>query len=168
MQNFELRNSPLLHLLSGVVLFAWVGLLAMFIREAYGPVPVFLYYAIAVFSFIGLNYIVQGLDKRVQVRIDPIGLVDRRNGFGVIPWAEVSEVQLARRRSQWLMTLNMTHPEYVAERARPLARWLHKVFSPGFFTRVKVPLEDAHVTEELRKFLYSVAGASDMPVKLGQ
>src|SRR5207253_5238273 len=98
---------------------------------------------------------------------DKVGVVDRRNGYGVIPWVEVAEVNLARRRAQWLMTLRMSHPAFVAERATPLSRALHKLLGANF-AMVKVPLEDAHVTDDLRQFLYSVAGSSDMPVKLGQ
>jgi hypothetical protein len=165
---FEFRNSPLLHVLSGLVLFAWVGILAFFIREAYGPVPPVLYYGIAVFSFIGIHYIFQGLDKRIQVRFDQVGIVDRRNGFGVIPWREVAELDLRRRRAQWLMTLNMADPAFVEGRATAGTRRLNRILGRNFFSQVKVPLEDAHVTDEFRGFLYSVAGSSDMVVKLSQ
>jgi hypothetical protein len=166
--HFEFRNTLWLHMLSGLVLFAWVGLLGIFIREAYGPVPVVLWYGVAVFSFIGLHYVVQALDQRVQVQIDPNGISDRRNGMGVIPWSEIEELKLLRRRSQWLMSLRVAHPEMIAERATPLDRFVGKLLGRKSFSEVKVPLEDAHVTDDLRRFIYSVAGSSDMPVKIGQ
>jgi len=167
MKTFEFRNTVLLHLLSGLVLFGWVGLLAVFIREAYGPVPVILYYGVAVFSFIGIHYITLAFDKRIQVRIDEVGIVDRRNGLGYIPWDEIKELKLMRRRAQWLMTLKVAHPEEVAQKAPASSRLLHKLFGGGF-SLVKIPLEDSHVNDDLRGFIYSMAGASDMPVKLGQ
>ena len=163
---FEFRNTTWLYVLNGLVLFAWVGLLAFFIREAYGPVPLVLYYAIAVFSFIALHYIAQGLDRRIQVRLDKEGVVDRRNGYGIIPWKEVAGVELARRRAQWLMTLKMAHAAFVEERETPLARKLHTMLGVKPVAQVKIPLEDAHVTEDFRQFLYSVSSSSDMPVKL--
>jgi len=166
--NFEFRNTAWLHLLSGVVMFAWVGVIAIFIRETYGPVPVFLYYGVALFSLIGLHYLAQAFDQRIQVRIDQNGISDRRNGIGVIPWKEISGLNLKRRRSQWLMSLSVVHPEFIAERATPIDRWLSKIFVIKSFKEVRIPLEDAHVTEDLRRFIYSVAGSSDMAVKLGQ
>lgn len=164
--HFEFRNTTWLHVLSGLVLFAWVGILAFFIREAYGPVPPVLYYGIAVFSFIGIHYIAQGLDRRIQVRIDQDGVVDRRNGYGVIPWKEIVGLELARRRSQWLMTLRMSHPGFVEEREAPLMKRLHGLLGVKPVAQVKIPLEDAHVTEDFRQFIYSMANTSDMPVKL--
>ena len=164
--HFEFRNTAWLHVLSGIVLFAWVGILAFFIREAYGPVPWVLYYGIAVFSFIGLHYIVQGLDRRIQVRIDQAGVVDRRNGYGVIPWKEIAGLELNRRRAQWLMVLRMNNAGFVAERESPLMRKLHGLLGVKAVPQVKVPLEDAHVTDDFRQFLYSMASTSDMPVKL--
>ena len=163
---FEFRNTTWLHVLTGLVLFAWVGILAFFIREAYGPVPPVLYYGVAVFSFIALHYIAQGLDRRIQVRIDKDGVVDRRNGYGVIPWREIAGLELDRRRAQWLMILKMAHASYVEERETPLARRLHNMFGVKPVPQVKIPLEDAHVTEDFRQFLYSMANTSDMPVKL--
>jgi hypothetical protein len=165
---FEFRNTVWLHMLSGLVLFAWVGLLALFIRDAYGPIPFILWYGVAVFSFIGLHYVVQALDQRVQVRIDQAGISDRRNGFGVIPWKEIAELKLGRRRAQWLMLLRVAHPEFVEERATPIDRFIRNLQGRRGYDQVKVPLEDAHVTEELRRFIYSVAGSSDMAVRLGQ
>jgi hypothetical protein len=163
---FEFRNTLWLHMLSGLVLFAWVGLLAIFIREAYGPVPFILYYGVAVFSFIGLHYVAQALDQRVQVRIDKDGISDRRNGFGVIPWKEIAELRLGRRRRQWLMSVRVVHPDFVAQREAGLDRWITQVLGRKS-DQIKIPLEDAHVTEELRRFIYSVAGQSDMAVRLG-
>ena len=167
MKTFEFRNTVLLHLLSGLVLFAWVGLLAIFIREAYGPVPVILYYGVAVFSFIGIHYMALAFDKRIQVRIDEVGIIDRRTGLGYIPWDEIKQLKLVRRRSQWLMTLEVALPEQVAERAPASSRLLHKIFGGGF-SLVKIPLEDAHINDDLRGFIYSMAGASDMPGRLAQ
>lgn len=164
---FEFRNTLWLHMLSGLVLFGWVGLLAVFIREAYGPVPIVLYYGVAVFSFIGIHYVAQALDQRVQVRIDKDGITDRRNGFGMIPWKEIAELKLGRRRSQWLMLVRVSHPDFVAERAAPIDKFFARVFNRKT-DEVKVPLEDAHVTEDLRRYIYSVAGTSDMAVKLAQ
>ena len=165
--NFEFRNSLGLHLAGGVILFAWVGILAIFIRDAYGPVPIVLWYGVAVFSFIGLHYLYQAFDQRVQVRIDQTGILDRRNGFGVVPWKEIAELKLKRRRSQWLMLLRVVHPDYFAERALPLDRFVARLTSAKPFAEIKVPLEDAHVNDDLRRFIYEVAGSSDMPVKLG-
>jgi hypothetical protein len=165
---FEFRNTLWLHLLSGLVLFAWVGLLGIFIREAYGPVPVVLWYGVAVFSFIGLHYVATALDQRIQVRIDKNGVSDRRNGIGLIPWEEIAELKLLRRRSQWLMSLRVVHPEMIEERSTPLDRLVGRLQGRKAFSEVKVPLEDAHVNDDLRRFIYAVAGSSDMAVKLGQ
>jgi hypothetical protein len=166
--HFEFRNTLWLHLLSGLVLFAWVGVLALFIRDAYGPIPFILWYGVALFSFIAIHYVVQAFDQRIQVRIDKQGIADRRNSFGVIPWAEIAELKLGRRRSQWLMMLRVAHRDFIVDRATPLDLFVRKLKGSKSFDEVKVPLEDAHVTEELRRFIYSVAGKSDMAVKLGQ
>jgi hypothetical protein len=63
------------------------------------------------------------------------------------------------------MSVRVVHPEFVEERAAPIDKWVSRVFNrkPD---QVKVPLEDAHVTEELRRFIYSVANKSDMSVRL--
>lgn len=166
--HFEFRNTLWLHLASGLVMFAWVGVLAIFIRDAYGPIPFILWYGAGVFSLIGVHYVVQALDQRIQVKIDRNGISDRRNSFGVIPWPEIAELKLLRRRSQWLMSLRVAHRDFVVDRASALDLFVRKLQGSKSFEEVKVPLEDAHVTEDLRRFIYSVANSSDMAVRLGQ
>jgi hypothetical protein len=66
------------------------------------------------------------------------------------------------------MSLRVVHPEMIEERSTPLDRLVGRLQGRKAFSEVKVPLEDAHVNDDLRRFIYAVAGSSDMAVKLGQ
>ena len=92
-------------------------------------------------------------DRRAKVIVNNTGVVDFRNGYGLIPWAEISEFNMWSVKGSYFVTLKLRDPTKWIAKAGVWTKAIAHVMGPKRFA-ITVGLQNMAVDEsELRSFM---------------